>query len=102
MRALIAALTLLAACATSHGTRKTDLDRVHEFWRKLVPTSEYDTTRVGCICQGGALDGRIGTLLFVPYTGIGGIVSCYTLEFDVYGTLRGGTPCDDTYVVLRK
>ena len=102
VRPVVAVITLLAACTTSHGARKTDLERVHEFWKSLVPTSARDTMKVGCVCQGGALGGRIGTLVFTPFTGVGGTAVCYALDFDMQGELTGGTPCDGTYVIMRK
>ena len=102
MRAAVAVMALLTACASSHRPPKTDLERVHAFWKSLVPTSARDTAKVGCVCQGGALGGRIGTLVFTPYTGLGGTAVCYTLDFDLQGELTGGTPCDGTYVIVRK
>lgn len=102
LRTIVAVMTLLTACASSQHPPKTDLERLHDFWKSLVPTTARDTTKVGCICQGGMLRGRIGTLYFAAYTGIGGMASCYTLDFDLQGKLLGGTPCDDTFVIVRE
>jgi hypothetical protein len=96
------ALAMIAAITGTASGHITDLQKVQKLTKRFdLPFGSFAPTKVGCACQGGALDTRVGILESLADPNVGAFVGCYALDFDGNGTIMGKTRCV-TYVVLPK
>ena len=100
MRSILIALAIAGALAQPAKGAPTDLERMQKLVRRIAVASQSDEPgKAACACQGGVLDGRIGSLDVVRDPTVGAYIGCYAVMFNMEGAITGKTQCQ-TYVVL--